>query len=93
MALVKVRNDNVTIEIPDGERLFPYLENNSGLPFGCRKGKCGMCACVIISGENNLNDKSMAENETLAKTGSPNSKKNRLACLLRIKHGEVELEY
>ncbi len=93
MALIKVKNDNITIEVPDGELVLYYLEDSVALPFGCRNGKCGACSCVILSGEENLNSKSRLEEETLAKIDAPVSKKNRLACQLRINKGEVEIEY
>lgn len=93
MAKVKVKNDNIEFEVPDGELLLRYLEENAGIPFGCRSGKCGTCTCVVLSGEENFNPKSRIEEETLAKSGTPSSKKNRLACLLRVNKGEAEIEY
>jgi ferredoxin len=93
MAKITVKNDNVSFEVPDGELLYPYLEENSSLPFGCKKGRCGTCACVILSGEENLEPKSRDEEMLLAKLGNPSSKRNRLACQLRIKKGEVVIEY
>jgi ferredoxin len=93
MAKIIVKNDGVTFEVPDGERLLPYLKEYSNLPFGCENGKCGRCACVILSGSENLNIKTRQEEETLAKIGAPSSKRNRLACQLSANSGTVELEY
>lgn len=93
MAKVTVKNDNASFEVPDGELLHTYLAENSGLPFGCKKGRCGSCTCVILSGEENIEPKSRDEETLLAKLGTPLSKRNRLACQLRIKTGEVVIEY
>lgn len=93
MAKIKIKNEGIIIELPDNEHLLHYLDGESGVPFGCRQGKCGACSCVVLSGEENLNSKSRLEEETLAKAGAPTSKRNRLACQLRVNQNEVEIEY
>ena len=93
MAKVSIKNEGVSFELPDGERLLPYLKKHSSLPFGCEKGRCGTCTCVVLSGEENLNPKSHQEIVTLEGMGGPNSPRNRLACQLRITRGEVVIEY
>lgn len=93
MARVEIKNEGISFELPDGSALLPYAKKHSSIPFGCEKGECGMCACVILSGEENVNQKSLKEIETLARIGAPSSPKNRLACQLRINGGEVVLEY
>jgi len=91
MATVKVVNDNVTFEVPDGEYLLPYFKENTSMLFGCEKGQCGICICMVLKGIENLNEKSQKEVEVLHSKGAyPNQ---RLACLLKIKWGEVEIEY
>ena len=93
MAKVKVRNDNVTLEIPDGAAILPFLWENTGFPQGCEDGTTAICACVILRGEENVNPKNHNEIVTLQKAGLPNSSRNRLACQLYVKRGEIEIEY
>ncbi len=93
MARVVVKNDGITIEVPDGAHLLPYLWDNTGMPRGCEDGSTPICACVILRGEENLNTKNHTEIVTLANARYPNSSRNRLACQLYIKKGEVEIEY
>ncbi len=91
MATVKVVNENVTFEVPDGEHLLPYFKEKTAMLFGCEKGKCGICICTVLKGMENLNEKSQQEIAVLhSKNAYPGQ---RLACMLRIKHGEVEIEY
>lgn len=91
MAKVKIVNDGVTIDIPDGARLLDYAKEQSGMLFGCESGTCGTCICRVIKGENNLNGKSPPEELYLAKRSA--QKNERLGCQLWIKKGEVEIEY
>ncbi len=93
MARVIVKNDGVAIEVPDGAHLLPYLWERTMIPRGCEDGTTPICACVILRGEENLNTKSHVEIVTLANAGYPNSSRNRLACQLYIRKGEVEIEY
>jgi ferredoxin len=90
MAKVKIINDNITIEIPDGARLMEYVKD-TGMLFGCESGHCGTCICKIISGNENLNGKSPSEELLLAKKSAQTNE--RLACQIWIKKGEVEIEY
>ncbi len=91
MARVTVVNDNVTFEVTDGEYLLPYFKEKTSMLFGCEKGECGICVCTILKGVENLNEKSQKEIETLHSKGA--HPEQRLACLLKIKWGEVEIEY
>lgn len=91
MAKVTVLNDNVTFEVTDGEYLLPYFKEHTAMLFGCEKGECGICICTVLKGMENLNEKSQKEIAVLHSKGAyPNQ---RLACLLKIKWGEVEIEY
>ena len=91
MAKVTVVNDNTTFEVTDGEYLLPYFREHTAMLFGCEKGECGICICTVLKGMENLNEKSQKETETLHSKGAyPNQ---RLACQLKIKWGEVEIEY
>ncbi|NYZ77516.1 (2Fe-2S)-binding protein [Candidatus Micrarchaeota archaeon] len=91
MGKVTVVNENVTFEVEDGERLLPFFKEHTAMLFGCEKGRCGICICTVLKGMENLNEKSQQEIAFLhSKNAYPGQ---RLACLLRIKHGEVEIEY
>ena len=77
--------------MPDGEMLMPYAKKHSGMMFGCEKGECGTCVCSVSKGQENVNIKTHQEEKTLNKIGAYPSQ--RLACQIRIKKGEVEIEY
>ena len=91
MAKVRIRNDKVEFEVPDGEPLMPYAKKHSGMLFGCGKGECGTCVCSVSRGQENVNARTQKEELTLARIGAYPSA--RLACQIKIKKGEVEIEY
>ncbi len=91
MAKVLIRNDNVTLEMPDGSKLIDYARDKSGLMFGCGKGKCGICICTVVNGMENLNRRTHEEHMLLASKGARESQ--RLACQVVVNKGEVEIEY
>jgi ferredoxin len=93
MAKVTVKNDGLTIYVPDGEMLLPYLWEHTSFPQGCEDGTTTICACVILKGEDNVNPKNHQETATLQQSGLPNSSRNRLACQVRVLKGEIEIEY
>jgi ferredoxin len=93
MAKLTVKNDNVTLDIPDGAAILPFLWENTSFPQGCEDGTTAICACVILKGEENVNTKTHDEIVTLQKAGQPNSSRNRLACKIWVMKGEVEIEY
>lgn len=93
MAKVTVRNEGVTLEVPDGSAILPFLWEHTSFPQGCEDGTTAICACVILRGEENVNPKTHNEIVTLQKAGLPNSSRNRLACQLYVKRGEIEIEY
>lgn len=91
MARVRIKNEGTTIDVPDGADLRDYLRENSAMVFGCEKGECGLCICHISKGADNLVSRSAHEGITLA--SKANYPTQRLACQLRIKKGEIEIEY
>ena len=93
MAKLIIKNDKKEIEIPNGAAILHYLWNETNFPQGCEDGSNSTCACVILKGEENLNQKTQRETETLERANLPNSKRNRLVCQIRILKGEVEIEY
>lgn len=91
IAKITVKNESVSFEVPDGSMLKVHLQKNSPMLFGCGQGKCGVCICSVTRGAENLAPKSQDEiNLLYKKNANPNQ---RLACQLRIKQGEVEIEY
>lgn len=91
VAKVTIKNEKTLFEMPDGDCLMPYAKEHSGMLFGCGKGECGVCACSIINGGENINKKTSIEENTLSKINAYPSQ--RLACQIRVKKGEVEIEY
>jgi ferredoxin len=91
MARVRIRNEGVEFEVPDGDWLRPYAEKHSNVLFGCGKGECGTCICSISKGSENVEPRTQREELTLAKMGAYPSQ--RLACQIKVKKGEVEIEY
>jgi len=91
MAKIKIRNDDLTLEIPDGSRLLGYAMEQTRMPFGCTDGECGTCLCTVLKGIENLMPPAHKEWTFLKQKGAyPNQ---RLACQIWVKKGEVELEY
>lgn len=93
VAKIRVKNDGVELTVPDGAHILPYLWENTSFPRGCEDGSTAICACVILSGKDNVSPKTQREIDTLDKAGLPNSPCNRLACQIWVKKGEVEIEY
>ena len=91
MAKVRIRNDGTEFEVPDGGLLMPYAQKHSSILFGCGKGECGTCICSVSKGSENVNPKTKKEEETLSRMSAYPSQ--RLACQIKIKKGEVEIEY
>jgi len=91
VARVRIVNDNVVLDVPDGSQLLSYAKEGSNMLFGCENGVCGTCICTVIEGMANLMDKADAERTLLAKRGAfPNQ---RLACRIWVKRGDVVIEY
>jgi ferredoxin len=93
MAKIRVKNDGIEIIVPDGSQILPFLWESTSFPQGCEDGSTPICACVILSGVANLNHKTQQEIETLHRASLPNSPRNRLACQMWLRKGEIEIEY
>lgn len=91
MPKVTFSHDKITIEVAVGTTIQAAVEiSGATLPFGCRRGSCGTCRCIISEGMENLNGLTGPENdlfETLTSVGA----KERLACQL-IVHGDVVIQ-
>lgn len=89
MAKVTVKNENVTVELPDGSNLVD-LEGKCGVIFACKVGTCGACIATVVSGAENLAPPTEVEKMYLDAFGAGNK---RLLCQTVIKKGEVTIEY
>lgn len=84
MAILKTISGE-QIEVSDGELLMDAAEK-LGVPLACRVGVCGSCKVKIISGSENLENKT--DNEELL--GLENDE--RCMCQSKIKNGEVVID-
>lgn len=91
MPKLKIINDNVTIELPEGAKLSDYLKENTAFLFGCENAECATCMCTVVSGMENLNVKNHKEWVLLQKKYATPGQ--RLGCQLYIKKGDVTIEY
>lgn len=90
MAKVTVKNDDQTVEIPDGS-LLAELDGKCSILFACKSGSCGSCKCKVLEGKENLEAPNDVEQAGLATFGSdPNE---RLLCVAKIKKGKITVEY
>lgn len=72
------------VELPDQACLSEHLTaKNSPILFGCRIGICGTCIVEVVSGENDLCERTENEKEFLDAI-VPDKKECRLACQVNI---------
>lgn len=91
MAKLKLTSENIEIDVKPGTFLKDAIEKaGSRFPFGCQRGSCGTCRCFVLSGMENLNPKTQAE-EFLFTTLTAVEDHERLGCQLIIQ-GDVEIE-
>lgn len=83
-------SENIQVEVPEGSSLLEITKKfQLPFPFGCRRGSCGTCRCLIEEGEKNLNPKTEAEEE-LFETFTSVGVNERLGCQLII-YGDVKI--
>ena len=90
MAKVHVKNDDQTVEVPDGSQL-ECLDGKSSVLFACKSATCGSCMVKVLEGAENLEKPNEAEDSGLQAFSS--DPKQRLMCQCKIKKGEVTIEY
>ena len=81
MAIIKNSRGD-TVEVPNGETCIDQLEDIE-VPFGCRAGSCHTCLVIIVSGMENIEEKT-EEEDTLEEN-------ERLMCQCKFKDGEIEI--
>ncbi len=90
MATVHFPEDDLVAELKDGGRLQDAIDaSGADIPFGCREGNCATCMIHVVSGKENLNPVTEAEEITLM----PDEIEQgiRLACQCIVKGGEVSV--
>ena len=87
-ANVTFENIGVTITVPAGTRLIEISEKvGAGITYGCREGECGTCMMRIVSGMENMSERSVLEDKVLQENMA--GRHNRLACQAQVLGGEI----
>jgi ferredoxin len=78
----------ITVTVPAGTRLIEVSEKvGAGITYSCREGECGTCIMKIVSGMENLAERSVLEDKVLQENMA--GRNNRLACQAQVLGGEV----
>jgi ferredoxin len=87
-ANVTFEDIGVTVSVPAGTRLIEISEKvGAGITYGCREGECGTCMMKIVSGMENMSERSVLEDKVLQENMA--GRQNRLACQAQVLGGEV----
>lgn len=87
-ANVTFENIGITIKVPAGTRLIEISEKvGAGITYGCREGECGTCMMRIVSGMENMSERSVLEDKVLQENMA--GRNNRLACQAQVLGGDV----
>ena len=81
-----IKSSGESRELKEGEHIKEACKE-LGIPFGCENGLCGTCYVQIVSGGENLSERTEAE----AQMGI--DEQHRLCCQCKIKKGNVEIKY
>jgi ferredoxin len=82
----KIKFNDKDAEIQEGENPHETFEK-LGMDFSCENGVCGTCKMKVLSGMENINQKTDEENDF------PLDDDERLGCQCRELAGDVEIEY
>ena len=87
-ANVTFEDIGITVTVPAGTRLIEVSEKvGAGITYGCREGECGTCMMKIVSGMENLAQRSVLEDKVLQDNMA--GRNNRLACQAQVLGGEI----
>ncbi len=87
-ANVTFEDIGVTVTVPAGTRLIEISEKvGAGITYGCREGECCTCLMKIVSGMENLAERSVLEDKVLQENMA--GRQYRLACQAQVLGGEV----
>lgn len=84
--MAKLKFNEKIMELDEGTAIKEAAEV-LGVPFSCENGVCCTCLIEIKKGEENLSELTPAEIDNGL------DKKHRLACQVKIKEGDVEIEF
>lgn len=87
-ASVTFEDIGITVTVPAGTRLIEVSEQaGAGITYSCREGECGTCIMKIVSGMENLAQRSVLEDKVLQENLA--GRNNRLACQAQVLGGEI----
>lgn len=87
-ANVTFEDIGITVTVPAGTRLIEVSEKvGAGITYSCREGECGTCMMKIVSGMENLAQRSVLEDKVLQENMA--GRHNRLACQAQVLGGEI----
>jgi len=87
-ANITFENTGITVTVPAGTRLIEISENvSAGITYGCREGECGTCTVRIVSGMENMSERSVLEDKVLQENMA--GRNHRLACQAQILGGDI----
>ena len=87
-ANVTFEDIGITVTVPAGTRLIEVSEKvGAGITYSCREGECGTCMMKIVSGMENLAERSVLEDKVLQENMA--GRNNRLACQAQVLGGEI----
>ena len=90
MATVEVKNDNASVDVPDGS-LLADLDGKCSILFACKTASCASCKVKVTEGMENLEEPNELEQAGLATFATDPTE--RLMCQCKIKRGKVIVEY
>lgn len=87
-ANVTFENIGITIKVPAGTRLIEISEKvGAGISYGCREGECGTCMMRVVTGMENMSERSVLEDKVLQENMA--GRNNRLACQAQVLGGDI----
>lgn len=87
-ANVTFEDIGVTVTVPAGTRLIELSEKvGAGITYSCREGECGTCIMKIVSGMENMSERSVLEDKVLQENMA--GRQHRLACQAQVLGGEI----
>jgi len=90
-ANVTFENIGLTVTVPAGTRLIEISEKvGAGITYGCREGECGSCTVRIVSGMENLAERSVLEDKVLQENMA--GRGHRLACQAQVLGGDITVK-
>ena len=84
-------NGNETVEMRKGAKMTFLAKKTDSIEFDCYKSDCGICIFSVVEGENNLSEKTTAEDDFLKAMRADSNE--RLACQCRaLGHLKIEAD-